>query len=426
MATVKEEILERARRVLVGGVNSPVRALTRPEPIIAVSGEGPYLYDAKWGKLVDYVLGYGPLILGHKHPHVLEKIREALEAGWLYGNTSPLEVELAEKVVEHVYPGGKVRFVNSGTEATMLAIRLARAYTGRKLIVKFNGCYHGAHDHVLVGAGSAASHLGVPKSPGIPEEVTRLVLVVDYNDIDGLRGVFEERGEEIAAVIVEPVAGNYGVIPPREGFLEEIRRLTRKYGALMIMDEVITGFRLSLGGAQEFYGVRADLVTLGKVIGGGMPVGAVVGPGEIMDNLTPSGKVFNAGTFNGHPIAMAAGLATIEVLEREGLEPAIRHAASIEKIIVETLSSTGKAYTVNRVGPMLQFFIGVEKVVSPSDVDKADKKLYTRIHEELIKSGVFIAPSQLEAVFTSIVHTDTEAAEFAEAFEKALRGAGLS
>ena len=419
---VAGEWLERARRVLVGGVNSTVRAFTRPRPLIAVGGEGPYLYDAEYGRLLDYVMGYGPLIHGHAHPEVRRRVEEAIESGWLFGATTPLEVMLAEKILKYVYPGGKIRFVNSGTEATMLAVRLARAVTGREYIVKFDGCYHGAHDYVLVGAGSAAAHIGAPKSPGIPRCVAERTLVARYNDLGSVEEIFSEAGESIATVIVEPVIGNMGVIPPAKGFLEGLRRITRRHGALLIMDEVITGFRLAMGGAQEYYGVRADLVTLGKIIGGGFPVGAVAGPSEIMDNLTPEGKVFNAGTFNGHPASMAAGLATIELLERlGGPSRAAEHARALEDIIRTVLDGHGVTYALNRVESMLQFFVGVEKVESPEDARRADKSLYLRLHESLLRRGVLIAPSQFEAVFSSTVHGPGEAELFEEAFRAAAR-----
>ncbi len=417
----KEELLKRAKEVLVGGVNSPIRALTRPEQLLVAMGQGPYIYDESLGKLVDYVLGYGPLILGHAHPEVRKAIIEAVEYGWLYGATSPLEISLAEKILEHVYPGGKIRFVNSGTEATMLALRLARAYTGRDLIIKFDGCYHGAHDYLLVSAGSAAGHLGVPKSPGIPLEVSKLTLIAEYNDPGGLEDIFLEYGDRIAGVIVEPVIGNYGVIPPSKEFLFKLRKLTEKYGAVLIFDEVITGFRLSLGGAQEYFGVKADLVTLGKIIGGGLPIGAVAGRREIMDLITPVGKVFNAGTFNGHPLVMAAGLSTMDVLEKEGLGRAVKHARAIEDIIRDILDSAGVTYAVNRVESMLQFYLGVENVEKPSDIPSQSKDLYIRIHEEMTRHGVLIAPSQLEALFTSIVHGDNEAALFYQAYNNAVR-----
>ncbi|MCE4617688.1 MAG: glutamate-1-semialdehyde 2,1-aminomutase [Desulfurococcales archaeon] len=417
----KKSVLERASNLLVGGVNSPVRAFYKPTPLVAVGGEGPYLVDLEHGKLLDHVLGYGPLILGHRHPAVLRAVKEVIEEGWLYGALTELEVRHAEKVLSHIYPGGLIRFVNSGTEATMLAIRLARGYTGRNKIVKFEGCYHGAHDQVLVKSGSAAGHLGIPTSKGIPQEVAKLTLVAQYNDPAKLEELFEHEGNEIAAVIVEPVLGNYGVVPPKKEFLTALRRLTRKHGSLLILDEVITGFRLSLGGAQQYFGIKADLVTLGKIIGGGFPVGAVAGEKEIMNLLTPTGSVFNAGTFNGHPVSMAAGYATIQVLESEGLTQASETGKALAEVIDDELSRKFDKYTVVRVESMVQFYIGVDNVESPTDVKQANKKIYLKIHEELLKEKVLIAPSQLEALFTSIVHGDREIELFKQAFPKALR-----
>ena len=416
-----DEILAEARRLMPGGVNSPVRALYKPRPLLAVGGEGPYLVDAGLGRLVDHVLGYGPLILGHRHPRVVEALRRLLGEGWLYGALTRLEVEHARRILSHAYPGGMVRFVNSGTEATMLALRLARAATGRRLVLKFHGSYHGAHDYVLVSAGSAASHLGVPSSPGVPGEVAGLTLVAEYNSLESVDDIFRRHGDDIAAVIVEPVLGNYGVVPPARGFLEGLRSITREHGSLLILDEVITGFRLSLGGAQEYYRVRADLVTLGKIVGGGFPIGAVTGPRDLMENLTPAGRVFNAGTFNGHPASMAAGSATIEVLEEQGLRRASEHARAMEDILGDELGRVFEDYAVVRVESMLQFYIGVSSVESPRDVARADRRLYERIHEEMLKRGVLIPPSQLEAVFTSIVHGERELDAFQDALREALR-----
>ncbi len=413
------EILRDAGSFLVGGVNSPVRALTKPRPLIVTKGEGPYIYDIEYGELLDNVLGYGPLILGHRHPEVQEEVEKALENGWLYGALAPVEVDLARLILRYVKPGGKIRFVNSGTEATMLAVRLARAYTGRDKIVKFDGAYHGAHDHVLVAAGSAATHLGVPQSPGIPKCVAENVIVAEYNDFEDIEKVFQGHGSEIAGVIVEPVIGNFGVIPPHKGFLQHLRRLTRKHGALLILDEVITGFRLGMRGAQGYYGVEADIVTLGKIIGGGFPVGAVAGNSDIMDMITPKGKVFNAGTFNGHPVTMAAGLATLRVLEREGLSKAVEAAKAFEDIIRDVLDKLGMEYALNRVESMLQVFLGVTNVDSPRKARMANRKLYERLHEEMLRQGVLIPPSQYESIFTSIVHGVREVERFQEAFRVA-------
>jgi glutamate-1-semialdehyde 2,1-aminomutase len=413
---------ERAQSLFPGGVNSPVRAAVKPYPFYVERAEGPYLYTVDGERLVDYVLGYGPMFLGHRHPVVEEAVRRQLEKGWMYGTPAEGEIRLAEKILQYFHPGGMIRFVSSGTEATMAAIRLARGYTGRKLIIKFNGCYHGAHDAVLVGAGSAAAEFGVPTSLGVPEEVAKLTLVAKYNDLDSVEKIMRRHGDDVAAVIVEPVAGNSGVIPPEPGFLQGLRGLTRTYGALLIMDEVITGFRLGLRGAQGYYGVQGDLTTLGKIIGGGFPVGAIVGPKEIMSHLTPSGKVFNAGTFNAHPVVMAAGYATIEVLETgEPYRVAAEAAKAVHEALEEAANSKGIDYTINHVESMLQIFMTKGPVKSPEDAAKSDRKLYQRLHEELLRRGVFIAPSQMEAIFTSGVHTQEAVEHTIQAIREAFR-----
>ncbi len=417
-------LYERALKLFPGGVNSPVRALVEPHPFYVERGEGAYLYTVDGAKLLDMVLGYGPLILGHRHPKVMEAIVDALERGWLYGAPSEAEVRLAEKILGYVKPGGMVRFVNSGTEATMTAIRLARGYTGRRLIVKFDGCYHGSHDSVLVAAGSAAGELGVPASEGVPREVAGLTLVARYNDLESVDRLFERHGDDIAAVIVEPVAANMGVVPPVKGFLEGLRRVTRERGALLIFDEVVTGFRIAMGGAQEYYGVDADIVTLGKVVGGGLPIGVVVAEKRIMERLAPSGKVFNAGTFNAHPLAMAAGLATIEVLEREGLSKASKFMGAVAEVLAEEAGRLGIPHVVNRVESMAQiFFTERGSVENAEDARSSDQRLYKALHREMLKEGVFIAPSQMEALFSSNAHGDGEAELFAEAYRRALRRA---
>ncbi len=416
-----EDYTRRAARVLVGGVDSTIRAYVKPRPLLPVRGEGAYIYDAEYGRVLDHVLGYGPLILGHRDERVLRAVEEAVEEGWLYGSTCRAEVELAEKITRYVYPGGRVRFVNSGTEATMLALRLARAYTGRDLVVKFDGCYHGAHDYLLVSPGSAAAHAGMPSSPGIPGCVSSMTLIADYNDLGSVEAILEENPDRVAAIIVEPVIGNMGVIPPRRGFLEGLRRLADRYGLLLVFDEVITGFRLDLRGAQGYYGVKADMVVLGKIIGGGFPVGAVVSSPEVMDNLTPVGKVFSAGTFNGHPVTMAAGLATIKILEEEGYKHLEEVSRMLEEAIREELDAAGFEYALNRVGSMQQFFLGVNSVWDAGDARRADRILYERIHEAMLKSRVFIPPSQYETIFTSTAHGEDEVELFRKALRRALR-----
>ena len=417
------ELWEKALNLFPGGVNSPVRAAVKPYPFYVERGEGPYLYTVDGVRLIDYVLAYGPMFLGHRHPRVEEAVRSQLEKGWLYGTVAEAEIRLAEKVLKYYHPGGMVRFVNSGTEATMAAIRLARGVTGRKYIVKFNGCYHGAHDAVLVGAGSAAAEYGVPSSRGVPEEVARLTLVARYNDLDSVEKIMRSHGDQVAAIIVEPVAGNSGVIPPVDGFLKGLREIADKHGALLIMDEVITGFRLGLGGAQEYYGVKGDITTLGKILGGGFPVGAIVASKEIMENFTPTGKVFQAGTFNAHPVTMAAGYATIEVLETgEPYRVAREAAEKIVRALDDLASRSGLDYTINHVESMFQIFFHRGPVLRPEDAAASNRQLYQRLHVELLERGVFITPSQMEAVFTSAAHTREAVEETLQALEEAFKG----
>jgi len=409
-------LYEEAKEVLVGGVNSPVRAAVRPYPFFVRSAKGAYLFTEDSEKLIDYVLGYGPLILGHANDYVSRRVLEQVERGWLYGAPSRSEVELARKIVSYVMPGGKVRFVNSGTEATMTAIRLARGYTRKAKVLKFDGCYHGAHDYVLVQAGSAASEFGVPNSLGVPPQAASLTLIARFNDVDSAERAARSAGDDLAAIIVEPVIGNMGVIPPTKDFLKALRELADRHGALLIFDEVITGFRLSLGGAQEYFGVRADIVTLGKIIGGGFPVGAIVARREIMDMLAPLGQVFNAGTFNAHPVTMAAGLATLEVLENgDGLRRASRAAEEVAK----ALEASG--YTVNRIESMFQVFFVKGPVKDADDARRANRELYVRFHEALRRLGVFSPPSQYESWFTSTAHDEEALSLTVNAVEGALR-----
>ncbi len=405
--TYSLKLFKEAQSIFPGGVNSPVRAAVKPYPFYVKEAEGPYLYTVDGAKLIDYVLGYGPLILGHKHPEVLRAIIEQAEKGWLYGAPTEIEVELAKKILKYVKPNGMIRFVNSGTEAVMTAIRLARAYTRREYIVKFEGCYHGASDAVLVGAGSAAIEYGVPKSEGIPLPYAKLTLVARYNDIEGFERLMQKYGEKIAAVIVEPVIGNSGLIPAKREFIKVLREATQDNQSVLIFDEVITGFRLGLTGAQGYYGVEADIITLGKIIGGGAPIGAVVGNKDIMENLTPRGKTFNAGTFNAHPISMAAGLATLKVIERGNVyEVANRAAEKIASTLEESASRYNIDHYVTCVASMVQIFFTKREVSDPIEAKQSNTKLYVKLHEILLKKGVFIAPSQFEVIFTSSSHND--------------------
>jgi glutamate-1-semialdehyde 2,1-aminomutase len=394
--------------VLVNGVNSPVRAAIRPYPFFVREGKGPYLITVDGNRLIDYVLGYGPLILGHAPEAVTRRIVEYVSKGWLYGAPTELEIMLAKKIVNHFPSIEMVRFVNSGGEAVATAIRLARGYTGRRKILKFEGCYHGAVDSVLVKAGSAAAHFGSPSSAGVPEDVAKLTLVARYNDLDSVEKIMREEGNDVAAIIVEPIMANYGVIPPRNDFLKGLREVADRFGSLLIFDEVVTGYRLGLGGAQRYYGVKADITTLGKIIGGGFPVGAVGAREEIMSKLSPKGPVFNAGTFNGHPISMIAGLATIEVLETtNAYEIAINASRKLAEGLDDVLSRYGIDHTINWVPTMLQVFFTKGEVINHETASKSNAKIYLDLHEELLKRGVFIAPSQFEAIFTSAAHEDS-------------------
>lgn len=401
---MSEKLWKEAVNLFPGGVNSPVRAAVKPFPFYVVSGKGAYVYTEDNQKYIDYVLGYGPLILGHSNEYVKNKVTEQIQKGWLFGTPSRAEIELARKISHHMPSIEKIRFVNTGTEATMTAIRLARGFTKREKILKFNGNYHGAHDYTLISAGSAATEFSVPDSEGIPREVARTVVVCEYNDLECVENKL--KGEEIAGVIVEPVMGNMGVIPPEKDFLTELRKLTNQYNTLLILDEVITGFRLSLAGAQGYYNVRPDITTLGKIIGGGFPIGALGGKRQIMDMLTPAGKVFNAGTFNANPVSMAAGIATLEVIERENV---IDKASHVAKTITEELDAIKVDHVVNRVQSMFQIFFGVRKKVNNSiEAKKANREIYAKFHLNMLKNGVFIPPSQFESLFTSLAHKDDE------------------
>ncbi|MGC8969582.1 MAG: glutamate-1-semialdehyde 2,1-aminomutase [Conexivisphaera sp.] len=407
---------EEARRLLPGGVSSPIRASVRPSPFLTEWAKGARIRALGGAELVDWVMGYGPLILGHSDERVRAAVVEQLDRGWLYGTPTRSEVELARKISEYYGPG-KVRFVNSGGEAAMTAVRLARGATGRRLVVKFDGCYHGASDALLSRRGGGAE--GVPSSAGVPEEFSRSTLVLRYNDPEEFSREMERRGEEVAAIIVEPVGANMGVVPATADFLRALRAEADRAGAILIFDEVVTGFRLGLRGAQGLYGIRPDLTVLGKIIGGGFPVGAVVGRPELMDLLAPSGPVYNAGTFNGHPVSMAAGLATIRILEEGWPYSRAERAA---RAVVEELSDIrvgGRRVAVNAVGSMFQVFMREPPVANADDVRGSDGEAYSRFHEALTRSGVFSPPSQTESWFASAAHGEEEVALTVEAIRRA-------
>ncbi|NON63586.1 glutamate-1-semialdehyde 2,1-aminomutase [Acidianus sp. RZ1] len=411
---LSQSLWKEALSIFPGGVNSPVRAAVKPYPFYVKEGKGAYVITEDNKKYIDFVLGYGPLILGHAYPYVKKNIFNQIDKGWLFGIPSKVEIELAKKISSHMNSIEKIRFVNSGTEATMNAIRLARGFTKREKILKFDGNYHGAHDYALVDAGSAAMEFGIPNSLGIPEQVLRTVNVCTYNDLTCVENILKK--EDIAAIIVEPIMGNMGVIPPQKDFLSGLRELTKTYGSLLIFDEVITGFRVSISGAQGYYGIEPDITTLGKIIGGGFPIGAIGGKRQIMDFLTPSGKVFNAGTFNANPISMIAGLSTIEVIEKENV---IHKTSQSAKEIADELDKIGTPHVVNRVENMLQIFFGVSSVKNAEDARKANKELYNKFQLKLLDLGIFFPPSQFETVFTSLAHDENVMQEAIEGIKKA-------
>ncbi|WP_066352711.1 glutamate-1-semialdehyde 2,1-aminomutase [Fervidicola ferrireducens] len=406
-----------------GGVNSPVRAFRAVgmDPVFIRRGYGSRIWDEDGNEYIDYVLSWGPLILGHAHPDVVEAIKNQVEKGTSFGACTEIEVLLAEKIVESIPSVEVVRLVNSGTEATMSAIRLARGYTKRKYVVKFSGCYHGHSDGLLIKGGSGLVTFGVPDSAGVPEEIAGLTIVAPYNDEEKVAEIFAEKGDEIAAVIVEPVAGNMGVVPPKEGFLEALREITKKYGALLIFDEVITGFRLSYSGAQGYYGIEPDLTTLGKIIGGGLPVGAYGGREDIMRLVSPEGPVYQAGTLSGNPLATAAGYATLKVLsENPGIYDKMdRLAEKLCRGLKDIMERAKIPVFINRAGSMLTMFFTGEEVKDYDSALKADTKMYAAFFREMLKRGVYLPPSQFESVFLSAAHTEEDVEKTLEAAESA-------
>lgn len=399
----------RAQRVIPGGVNSPARAFggVGGEPIFMARGEGPYLYDLDGNRYLDYVGSWGPLILGHCHPRVVEAVQQALARGASFGAPTEAETELAELIVELMPSIEMVRMVSSGTEAAMSAIRLTRGFTGRDLIVKFAGCYHGHVDSLLVAAGSSATTLGVPSSPGVPRGCTADTLVLSYNDVQGLRSAFKEMGDKIAGVILEPVVGNMGLVKPSPEFLTELRKLTHHHGALLIYDEVMTGFRLALGGAQELFRQKPDLTVLGKIVGGGLPVGAYGGRADIMKKIMPAGPVFQAGTLSGNPLAMAAGLATLRELQEH---PPYAYLEQLGQRLTEGIANAaGKAgvpHQIARVGSMWTLFFAPEPVLDYDSAKKSDTARFARFFWSMLERGIYLPCSQFEAAFIGMAHTE--------------------
>ena len=417
-----DTLWRRAQESIPGGVNSPVRSFRSvgSTPFFVERGEGPYLYDTEGNRYTDYVLSWGPLILGHAHPVVLEALAGQLHRGTSYGAPTAAEVELAERIVR-VVPGIEmVRLVNSGTEATMSALRLARAATGRDVCLKFSGCYHGHADAFLVAAGSGVATLGLPDSPGVPEAVAAQTAVLPFNDLSAVEELFDVRGEEISSVFVEPVVGNSGLIPPVDGFLEGLRSITERHGALLVFDEVMTGFRVAMGGAQERYDVLPDLTTLGKVIGGGLPVGAFGGRRDLMEQVAPSGPVYQAGTLSGNPLATAAGDAQLEYLETHNPFPYLEEAATrLAQGFVTALAEAGIPATGCSIGSMWGIFFRDEPVQSFEDAQGADTGKFQLFHRACLDRGVFLAPSPFEAGFVSTAHTPYVIDETLEAVREA-------
>lgn len=402
-------LFQEAQTLFPGGVNSPVRAFRAVggQPLFIQRGKGPYLYDVDGNRYIDYVLSWGPLITGHAHPDVVKAIQETALNGTSYGAPSPLEVELAKRIMDFMPNIEMIRFVNSGTEATMSALRLARAYTKREKIIKFEGCYHGHADMLLVQAGSGVATLGLPDSPGVPSAVASDTLVAQFNDLESVEALFKKYPDQIAGLIVEPVAGNMGVVPPVEGFLEGLRKLTADYGAVLIFDEVMTGFRVHKGGAQSLYNIKPDLTTLGKVIGGGLPVGAYGGKREIMQLVAPLGPMYQAGTLSGNPLAMSAGIAALSLIRGEEVWRKLEQAAArLETGIREAAKRAGVPIQQTRVGTMFTAFFSETKPVNWDTVKTADKARFARFFQKMLERGVYLAPSQFEAGFLSILHTD--------------------
>jgi glutamate-1-semialdehyde 2,1-aminomutase len=417
-------LFEKAKQFIPGGVNSPVRAFRSVggSPIFMDRAKGAYLWDADGNKYIDYVGSWGPFILGHQHPAVIEAITKQLEKATSFGAPTELEVELAEIICRIMPSVEMVRMVNSGTEATMSAIRLARAYTHRSKIIKFEGCYHGHADSFLIKAGSGALTLGTPDSPGVTKATAEDTLNAKYNDLNSVAELVKANPNDVAAIIIEPIGGNMGVVPAKKEFLIGLRELCTKEKIVLIFDEVMTGFRVALGGAQEHYGIRADLTTLGKIVGGGLPVGAYGGKREIMSLISPSGPVYQAGTLSGNPLAMAAGIATLDVLQIENPYPTLEErSAYISSAFVENINKSGIKASQHRVGSMLCLFFTGREVWNYDDVITSDTKTYAKYFHSKVDDGIYLAPSQYESMFLSAAHSDEDIEKTIRSNAKALR-----
>lgn len=417
-----KELFTEAKRLIPGGVNSPVRAF-EPYPFFVEKANGSKLFSVDGNTYIDYCMSYGALILGHCSREVLNAVREQLDKGTVYGTPTELEVKFAELICKTYPPIEMVRLVNSGTEATMHAIRLARGFTGRKKIIKFEGCFHGSHDNVLVKAGSGATWFGTPSSLGVPEETARNIIVLPYNNLEALEETLKREVHEIAAVIIEPVVANSGLILPKEGYLAFLRKLTEDYGIILIFDEIVTGFRVALGGAQEYYGVKPDMATLGKILGGGFPLAVFGGRKEIMENLSPSGKVYQAGTFSGNPVSVTAGYTVLNVLakERNKIYPALEmNCEKLRKALIDLASDYDLEAQVNGLASMFQIFFSPSPVNDYATAKLSDTQKFYSHFAELLKQGVFIPPSQFETCFLSTAHSKEDINITITAFDKAL------
>ncbi len=419
-----ETLFQEAKKLIPGGVNSPVRAFQSVggAPIFIERAEGSKIYDVEGKAYIDYIGSWGPMIVGHTHPRVIEALTKALARGTSFGAPTELETVLAGMVVDAVPSIEMVRMVNSGTEATMSAIRVARGYTGRDKIIKFEGCYHGHADGLLVKAGSGAATLGVPTSPGVPADYAKNTITAPFNDLDTVRTIIEQNAGEIACVIVEPLPGNMGVIPPKPGFLEGLREITIKSGIILIFDEVMSGFRVAYGGAQERFGITPDMTTLGKIIGGGLPVGAYGGKKEIMEQVSPSGQIYQAGTLSGNPLAMTAGIETLKILSEPGTYEILeKKAQKLGAGIRQAFEKAGIPACHTGVGAMFCTFFNEEEVTDYASASRSDTGRFAKYFHNMLRNGVNLAPSQFEAAFLSLAHTDEDIEETIEACRKSLQ-----
>ncbi len=414
------KLFEEAKKVLPGGVSSPVRAI-KPFPFYVKQANGSKIIDIDGNEYIDYVMGYGPLLLGHNHPAIKEAVIKQLSLGWLYGTPTELEVALAKEIIKLYKSIDMVRFVSTGTEATMGALRAARGFTKKNKFIKIEGGFHGAHDAALVKAGSGATTLGIPDSAGVPADFTKNTLQVPYNDIEAMTEAIETYKDDVAAVIIEPVLGNIGPIIPMKGYLEDVRRVTKENNVVLIFDEVITGFRLAMGGAQEYYKVIPDMTTLGKVLGGGFHIGVIGGKKEIMENISPSGNVYQAGTFNGSPVSMSAGLAVIKTLKKENVHEKVNRAGDhLRKALLDIIQDLKLNYSVSGVGSMFKVFFG-EMPYNYQDALKCNKEKFNDFFKKMLSDSIFLPPSQYETNFLSLAHSQEDIDKTIEAYQRNLK-----